>query len=212
MKKLTKTIKKVGIALVALMAVAMFAGCANPSGGLGDGTLNEKFDFTDPKINFMRRDYTSGYLTANMNTFDADDLYTVGQNGNLRIVQHFRGHGQTEYKTSELNSNYMIDYKNELGIVIGADSLSIEMADGSPIKGKFRISINYEIIDDDAIVYLKTGSDTYTSDDADNQVGQITKYLIDTKGSNPKGVYIGSKKHVLIHEIIVRDYDHELNK
>lgn len=212
MKKVTKTMKKVGIALVALMAVAMFAGCANPSGGFGDGTLNEKFDFTDPNINFMRRDYTSGYLTANMSTFDADDLYTVGQNGNLRIVQHFRGHGQTEYKTSELNSNYMIDYKNELGIVIGADSLSIEMADGSPIKGKFRISINYEIIDDDAIVYLKTGSDTKTSNDANNQVGQMTKYLIDTKGSNPKGVYIGSKKHVLIHEIIVRDYDHELNK
>lgn len=210
MKKLTKTMKKVGIALVALMAVAMFAGCDNPSGGepeqLGDGTLNEEFilsDWTDFTQRYSSSDGTEGLGTAIdawNNTLVQENEYFIGKNKNLRIVHHYAGHDKTSTKSNEASEYY--DGKVEGGIEIKADSISIETSDGKPLVGKFYVTV-YFTTESNGKVQVKFGEE----DEKVKSAGDTPKFIyFESTNVNASNIYIGASDTITITKIEVEDY------
>lgn len=207
MKKLTKTMKKVGIALVALMAVAMFAGCDNPSGGepeqLGDGTLNEEFilsDWTDFTQRYSSSDGTEGLGTAIdawNNTLVQENEYFIGKNKNLRIVHHYAGHDKTSTKSNEASEYY--DGKVAGGIEIKADSISIETSNGKPLVGHYVLLVYYDKTGTGRIEWIE-GNGNVKTDKSEDEYAWI-EYNLSSNEATP--LYIGSTDTIKITKIEV---------
>lgn len=217
MKKLTKTIKKVGIALVALMAVAMFAGCSNSSGEpeqLGDGTLNDVFILSD-WADFSWRWATSEHTDTEKNDPDYRGLgtavqkedyelvqkneYFMGKNKNLRIVHHYAGHDKTTTKTVAKPYQSSYDRPRDDGIEIKADSISIETSNGKPLVGKIYV-----------YVYFTTNSngkiEAKTNNINERTIANGEPTYFDLTKSNASNIYIGASDTITITKIKVMDY------
>lgn len=221
MKKVTKTMKKVGIALVALMAVAMFAGCSNSSGEpeqLGDGTLNDEFILSD-WADFSWRWATSEHKDTEKNDPDYRGLgtavqkedyelvqkneYFMGKNKNLRIVHHYAGHDKTTTKTVAKPLKTSYDKPVDGGIEIKADSISIETSNGKPLVGKIYVQVYFTTESDGKVEAKANGIDEKTK-----TTGQ--PMFFDLTNSNASNIYIGASDSITITKIEVEDYSNIL--